>query len=62
MEEGGTSLHKTIREINLVYKGLLKEFFEFELDNSGTETARTVSYGSFGLFCLHSCSYVALLS
>ena len=25
MKEGGTSLHKTIREINLVYKGLINE-------------------------------------
>ena len=27
MKEGGTDLHKTIREINLVYKGLKVAFW-----------------------------------
>ena len=26
MKEGGTGLHKTIREINLVYKGLTESY------------------------------------
>ena len=28
MKEGGTGLHKTIREINLVYKGLTQDMEE----------------------------------
>ena len=38
MEEGGTSVHKTIREINLVFKGLKRH------------TVRTDKIGDLSIF------------
>ena len=35
VKDGGTSLHKTIREINLVFKGLIKWNIELNLVISG---------------------------
>ena len=37
MKEGGTGLHKTIREMNLVYKGLIKPLCSFFCLQTSTE-------------------------
>ena len=36
MKEGGTGLHKTIREINLVYKGLMIKVLNNSTNYSNT--------------------------
>ena len=45
MKEGGTGLHKTIREINLVYKGLTQDMEEGKGERI-LYTGRKTSYRS----------------
>ena len=49
MKEGGTGLHRTIREINLVYKGLSKK----QLRSSTVQEEGLTNEGRHHLLLLH---------